>query len=314
MGSSADFVISGPEQGLAFLLSEAGYDVWLGNFRGNAYSQSKSEDKRWDFTWHEMGVIDLAEMIEHVLEHTGQDKLHFVGHSLGTTAFLVLTSTRPEFNSKVICAHLMSPMAFMTHVRSPMMQVASRLSKERLSQLIGGGTGEFSPSNELTSPVQETCIKGTGAANLNNQWCSNTRSLMCGFDSSGINATLVSEILRHKFNGASARQIMQFRQAMDSGKFGQYDHGPFQNLNRYGTAKPPSYNLNEISVPISLYYSNNDWWAALDDVDRLKGKLLNVQMSTFLVPNPKWGHIDFLWGNDARSVVYDKIVNNMPSN
>lgn len=39
---------------LAFLLSDMGYDVWLGNFRGNMYckkhvSMSKDNPKFWDF-------------------------------------------------------------------------------------------------------------------------------------------------------------------------------------------------------------------------------------------------------------------------
>ncbi len=33
LASSADFIISGPDKGIAFILADLGYDVWLSNFR-----------------------------------------------------------------------------------------------------------------------------------------------------------------------------------------------------------------------------------------------------------------------------------------
>lgn len=71
-----------------YILADAGYDVWLGNNRGNKYSRkhkildpNKNAEKFWDFSWNEMGKYDLPAEIDYVLSNTGQDSLFYAGHS-----------------------------------------------------------------------------------------------------------------------------------------------------------------------------------------------------------------------------------------
>jgi len=57
---------------LAFLLSNLGYDVWLGNNRGNIYSKDHQTfdygSKEFeDFSFYEMGTKDLPAMIDYIL-------------------------------------------------------------------------------------------------------------------------------------------------------------------------------------------------------------------------------------------------------
>lgn len=115
--TSADFLLTGPEIALGFLLSDNGYDVWLGNARGNTYSMkhqnySSSSKEFWTFSWHEIGYYDLAASLDYLLRTTRSSKAFYAAHSQGTTALLVLLSTRPQYNEKLVQVHLMAPSAF----------------------------------------------------------------------------------------------------------------------------------------------------------------------------------------------------------
>ena len=89
MASSETFVQNGGNS-LAFKLVEAGYDVWLGNNRGNIYSRKHMLLIPWgkryfDFSFYEMGKYDLPAMIDYILMQTSTKKLSYIAHSLGTT-------------------------------------------------------------------------------------------------------------------------------------------------------------------------------------------------------------------------------------
>lgn len=117
-----------------YALADAGYDVWMGNARGNVYSRkhvrydpdgSQTDRERfWSFSWHEIGVIDIPAMIDYTLNTTNQTQLFYVGHSQGTTAFFVMCSERPEYNQKIKMMHALAPVAYMNNAVSPILRVA----------------------------------------------------------------------------------------------------------------------------------------------------------------------------------------------
>ncbi|KAI5641044.1 alpha/beta hydrolase fold domain-containing protein [Phthorimaea operculella] len=108
MTSSADdWITPGPNSSIPYLLNDAGYDVWLGNGRGNTYSRkheflSPDHDaaRFWNFSWHEIGLEDVPAMIDYVLLETNRTTVKYICHSQGGTSFLVAASLKPEYNKK----------------------------------------------------------------------------------------------------------------------------------------------------------------------------------------------------------------------
>ena len=93
-------------QAPALEAAEAGFDVWLGNSRGNLFSRShlhldqrNKEDSRsyWDFSWAEIGKYDIPATIKLITEKTESPKLAYVGFSQGTIQMFYGMSTSQEF-------------------------------------------------------------------------------------------------------------------------------------------------------------------------------------------------------------------------
>jgi len=88
--SMHQWVSNDPEKSNAFILSDAGYDVWMGNNRGSPFSLGHVEYKKdqveyWQWYQEELGTIDIPTFLDYILDKTGLEDLTYIGHSQGTT-------------------------------------------------------------------------------------------------------------------------------------------------------------------------------------------------------------------------------------
>lgn len=122
-----------------YILSDLGYDIWLANARGNVYSRRHkrfnpngtryNRKQFWNFSWHEIGVYDLPAIIDYVSAETNYTKMHYIGHSQGVTAFLVMTSERPEYNDKILLMNALAPAVYMSNVGDRPAQIFAKYSQ-----------------------------------------------------------------------------------------------------------------------------------------------------------------------------------------
>lgn len=308
LGSADDWLLMGPGKSLAYLLADAGYDVWLGNARGNKYSRRHvtkhaALDDFWQFSTDEVALHDLPAMIDYALKTSGQEKLHYVGHAFGSTAFFALAAARPAYNEKIISMHALSPMVYMSHVRSPLIRMSAPTGSfwARLQRLIGRGA--FEPTKEL--------IASAGGDMLATEIGNNIVSSNVNFVMSGVidNAEQVPVVGAHLPAGGSSRTIKQYGQAVASGEFMKYDFGPAINSQVYGTVVPSKYNMSKVTAPVTLYSAADDWLSHPTDVARLQSELPHSE--TYEVPEPHFSHMDFQFSTKAPEIVYKKLIESM---
>nr|XP_020735475.1 gastric triacylglycerol lipase [Odocoileus virginianus texanus] len=123
LGSATNWISNLPHNSLGFLLADAGYDVWLGNSRGNTWAQehlyySPDSSGFWAFSFDEMAENDLPSTIDFILRRTGQEKLHYVGHSQGTTIGFIAFSTNPTLAEKIKVFYALAPVATVKYTQS----------------------------------------------------------------------------------------------------------------------------------------------------------------------------------------------------
>lgn len=71
-------------------------------------------------SFHEMGTKDLPAVLYHVSNITkSYGDIIYVGHSMGTTMYFIFSSILPNVARNVKLMIALAPVAYMTHVKSP---------------------------------------------------------------------------------------------------------------------------------------------------------------------------------------------------
>ncbi|XP_012537855.1 lipase 3 isoform X3 [Monomorium pharaonis] len=315
---SAGWVISGREKSLGFVLADAGYDVWLGNARGNAYGHAHTnpnitKNEFWNFSWHEIGTRDLPAMIDYVVKTTGRRKMFYLGHSQGTTSFFVMATERPEYQEYIEEMYAMAPIVYCGRMKSPFLQLIAQFSVDIdfFWDLIG--YNDFNPNNDFIKAFEQLVCAKTA---ISQPVCSNSIFLVAGFDAEQLDPAFLPVALGHVPASTATKQLVHYAQLIKSGtfffsgKFKQYDHGILKNLKVYGSLNPPTYDLSKVKTPTHLYYSENDWLSNVKDVEKLYSQLSNPSGKT-LIANKNFNHVDYMWAKDVKKLVYDLILNEM---
>lgn len=310
--TSEAWVMLDRDYALAYQLADAGYDVWLGNQRGNEYSQQhasidEQETDFWNFSFHELGYYDLAGMIDYMLKQTNNTAIHYVGYSQGTTVLMVLLSSRPEYQIKIKSANLMAPVVYMDNMKQPFVPLSSWVTSwgKWLLQWIGNKkVMHYNRFFMHRSFCQLMCGEGVAM----NFVCRLLYSFVGGPGMQGINDAMLADVCLSHPAGVSAKQLLHFTQIHASGEFRQYDYGEVLNQLHYQQPQPPAYDITKISNCMHLYYGATDFLSDMLDVERLAGLLPCAVLRPIKAHDNHWNHYDFLFSHYARELVNKNIL------
>ncbi|CAH2255164.1 jg7247 [Pararge aegeria aegeria] len=312
LDSSDTWILRGKDS-LGISLADNGYDVWLGNTRGNRYSSShisldpQKNPEYWMYSIHELGYYDLPAIIDEVLLRTGAQSLTAIGHSQGNTIFYILGSTRPEYNAKINLLIALSPICFMHNTSPPVstyLKLAPKLAKIARRMGIYDLLRYDGPENKFIRKICSQPIIGYAV-------CARLFIFpLIGFDPTELEYEFYEVLIHHLPAGTSWMNYEHFGQIGMSKRFARYDYGIKGNVIKYNSTIPPLYELSNVTMPIALLGGRNDPLSTLEDVDLLKDHLPNY-VEYLVNPRLQFNHGDSVWGKNMKDYLFRYIYSTL---
>jgi len=285
--------------------------VWLGNARGNTYglhhvSLNPADEPFWQFSWDQLAAYDLPAKMFYLLNVTQADNFVYVGHSEGTETFFALFSNQSDPNALALAPKIryfaaFAPIAFLGNLEGTLLRDLAKIP-QFLDYLTLGHKSVFESSVWYIERIPELCTFIT-------QDCEDILCAIAGCvnDSyTDLNKTHVPFMLAHFPAGTSTRNLVHYDQSERSNLFEKYNFGLIGNEQHYKQKTPPQYDLSAFNIPTLIFSGGDDKLADPTDVAHLLSIIPPPITNTFL---PHYGHMDFVWGVNAHSLLYQPLIN-----
>ncbi|KAI0639321.1 triacylglycerol lipase [Trametes polyzona] len=296
MNSEVWVCLTDPRRSVAFTLVELGFDVWLGNNRGNKYSKKSihhnpNSVKFWDYSIDDFAWHDIPDSISYILSVTKEPSLSYVGFSQGTAQAFAALSIHPPLNEKInvfiALAPAMSPAGLAASVVDSLMKASPTLLF-----LIFGRKSIMSSVPGWQSLLYPPVFSAAITTSL--RWLFNWRS-------HNISPLQKLAAYPHLYSYASVKSVVHWFQIMRNAKFQMYDDdvqrvrlvrraasGRPAGVTAYAPARFPTRN---IVSPIVLLYGDRD---SLVDIDVMLHEL--PKRSVVARRLHGYEHLDVIWG------------------
>ncbi|KAK4986080.1 cholesterol esterase [Elasticomyces elasticus] len=305
MNSEVWVCLTEKERCLPFVLVDKGYDVWLGNNRGNKYSKksvyhSPTEIPFWNFSMDQFAFHDIPDSIDYILSTTSQPSLSYIGFSQGTAQAFATLSIHPNLNDRVDVFIALAPAMAPPGLASGIVASFVKSSPEVLFLAFGRRAifGAAAMWQALLYPAIFTSFIDFALKFLFGWHCRN------------MSPHQKLAAYPHLYSFTSTKSVVHWFQIIRNSTFQMYDdevQAPFSltdGSKYYKVAKFPTRN---IKTPIVLMYGGSD---SLVDI---KLMLRELPKHTVAKEIAHYEHLDFLWASDVDALVFPHVLDALTS-
>ncbi|KAH6646952.1 Alpha/Beta hydrolase protein [Truncatella angustata] len=297
MNSEVWVCLTDPQRCLPFVLVDRGYDVWLGNNRGNKYSKKSIKTSPqnidfWNFSIDEFAFHDIPDTISYILESTKQPSLSYIGFSQGTAQSFASLAIHPKLNEQVNVFIALAPAMSPAGLSNGIVDALIKASPQVLFLLFGRRSILASATmwQSILYPPIFVRLIDMGL------------DFLFGWKARNISMSQKLAAYPHLYSFTSTKSVVHWFQIIRNKSFQMYDddvHPPLSNASKY--TKVAKYPTRNIKTPVVLVYGGSD---SLVDIKVMLRELPNRTVATEI---PHYEHLDFLWARDVDTQVFQHV-------
>ncbi|OTA95380.1 hypothetical protein M434DRAFT_393774 [Hypoxylon sp. CO27-5] len=299
MNSEVWVCLTDPQRCLPFVLVDKGFDVWLGNNRGNKYSKKSinyppTSIEFWNFSIDEFAFYDIPDSINYVLENTRQQSLSYIGFSQGTAQAFASLAIHPKLNEQVNVFIALAPAMAPAGLNNGIVDALIKASPQVLFLLFGRRSILSSATMWQSILYPPIFIKLIDMG----------LSFLFGWKTKNISVSQKLAAYPHLYSFTSTKSVVHWFQIIRNQSFQMYDDDVQTPLSVNASSKytkVAKYPTRNIKTPIVLVYGGSD---SLVDIKVMIKELPNRTVATEI---PHYEHLDFLWARDVDVQVFQHV-------
>lgn len=287
---SESFLCCGKDS-LGALLVNDGYDVWLGNNRGNLYSHGHrthhpDSSKYWDFSVDDLARFDIPAIIEYISHATDHDKLIVIGFSQGTAQMFAALSLFPRLNKSIAL----------------FVAVAPAVQAANFDNLLIASLAEFDPfvikslwgSKMMlpATPILRRYLKPSLFA----LFIEGILSFIFGWKFEEISSHRRAKVFQHVFSESSVKIVVHWFQIINAKRLCMFQQK--SSMTWLFPKKCLHYDISVVTCPVASISGKADKLIVPSSIkDSVSSCILSHE-------EPDYEHLDMIWADSFASNIY----------